>query len=332
MLIFDFCDPAGAPRRLRFADPVELIVARDAGEVRPALRAVQRASAAGLYAAGFVSYEAAPAFDPAFVVRAGAGPPPLWFGLFRAPAEEAAPAPAGSFQLDGWRPTIDRAAHARGVGAVREAIGRGETYQVNYTLRLRSAFAGDGLALYERLRRAQAAGYCAYLDTGSYQVLSLSPELFFQWRGDRIVTRPMKGTARRGRWPAEDRELAAWLAASEKNRAENLMIVDLLRNDLGRIARVGTVEAPRLFEVERYRTVHQLTSTVTAQVRPATTLEDVFAALFPCGSITGAPKVQTMKLIASLEDAPRGVLLRRGRPGLAGRRGGVQRGYSHAGD
>ncbi|MBC8077362.1 MAG: bifunctional anthranilate synthase component I family protein/class IV aminotransferase, partial [Chloroflexales bacterium] len=168
-------------------------------------------------------------------------------------------------------------------------------------------FAGDALALYRQLSTAQPADYRAYLDNGDYRILSLSPELFFGWDGDQIMTRPMKGTARRGRWLAEDEARAAALLASEKERAENLMIVDLLRNDIGRVAEIGSVRVPQLFAAERYPTVWQLTSTVSARTRPATTLEDVFAALFPCGSVTGAPKVSTMRLIAALEDTPRGV-------------------------
>jgi para-aminobenzoate synthetase/4-amino-4-deoxychorismate lyase len=305
-LVFDFPDQTGAVRRRVFARPVETIVARRLDEVRPALRAVQRAAEMGLYAVGYVAYEAAPAFDPAFVVRKPADLPLLWFGLFRAPGEQAVPAARGEFELSDWRPATPRDEYDRAIAAVRSAIGRGDTYQVNYTMRLRARFAGDAFALYEQLRAAQAASYCAYLDLGRRQILSLSPELFFRGEDGAIPTRPMKGTAPRGRWPAEDQALADWLAASEKNRAENLMIVDLLRNDLGRVAEIGSVAVPSLFAVERYRTVHQLTSTVTARSRPGTALEDIFAALFPCGSITGAPKVATMRLIADLETDPRG--------------------------
>jgi para-aminobenzoate synthetase/4-amino-4-deoxychorismate lyase len=305
LLVFDFPAPAGA--RQRFTQPVEVIVAREAAEVRPALRAVQRAAEAGLYAAGFVAYEAAPAFDPAFAVHSNDGLPLVWFGLFRAPETEAGPPPVGDYTLGEWRPATARATYNRHLAAVRAAIGRGDTYQVNYTMRMRAAFAGDAHALYERMRASQPAGYCAYLDIGRHQILSASPELFFHWRGRAITTRPMKGTAPRGRWLAEDRALAAGLAASEKNRAENLMIVDLLRNDLGRVAEIGSVAVPSLFAIERYRTVYQMTSTVTATARTDATLEAIFAALFPCGSITGAPKIETMKLIANLEPSPRGV-------------------------
>lgn len=308
LLIYDFADDAGQPRRLRFANPRAVLLATTPGEVRPALRELGRATRAGMYAAGFVAYEAAPAFEPALRVRAPRGDLPLlWFGLFDAPERPAAAPPPGPFTLSEWRPDTSRASYAAAIDRIRAAIGRGDTYQANYTMRLRASFSGDDRAFYEQLRAAQAARYCAYLNIGRYRILSASPELFFTWDGARIVARPMKGTAPRGRWLAEDAQLAAQLAASEKNRAENLMIVDLLRNDIGRVAQVGSVAAPRLFEIERYPTVHQLTSTVTAATRPGTELDDIFAALFPCGSITGAPKIATMKLLAELEATARGV-------------------------
>jgi para-aminobenzoate synthetase / 4-amino-4-deoxychorismate lyase len=306
LLVFDFPD-RGTPRRRVFLAPQEVLVAPTLEEVRPVLRAVQRAAEAGLWAAGYVSYEAAPAFDPALQVRAGTQLPLAWFGLFRAPAE-GVPLPApGPAAFSAWEPSTDHDAYRQGIDAVRAAIASGETYQLNYTLRLRARLEGDDLAAWSRLCAAQRASYGAYLRMGRHRILSTSPELFFQREGTRLVTRPMKGTAPRGRWEEEDAQRAAWLAASEKNRAENAMIVDLLRNDLGRVAEVGSVRVPRLFEVERYRTVLQMTSTVEASVPTGTGLEALFSALFPCGSVTGAPKVATMRLIAALESAPREV-------------------------
>jgi para-aminobenzoate synthetase/4-amino-4-deoxychorismate lyase len=307
VLLFDFPDATGQRRALRFADPVELIVARTLDEVRPALHAVQRAVDAGYYAGGYLAYESAPAFDPALRVQPGGDLPLLWFGIFREPCAATPEPEDAAFQLSPWQPNVSQAAYRRKIAAIREAIANGETYQTNYTLRLRAAFSGDDWAFYRRLRAAQRADYCAYLNLGRFRVLSASPELFFHWRDSEIVARPMKGTAKRGRWLAEDQAWAAWLAASEKNRAENLMIVDLLRNDLGRVAAVGSVHVPQLFAIELYPTLFQMTSTVAATARPGTTLDDIFAALFPCGSITGAPKASTMNLIARLEDSPRGV-------------------------
>jgi para-aminobenzoate synthetase / 4-amino-4-deoxychorismate lyase len=172
---------------------------------------------------------------------------------------------------------------------------------------MRALFNGDAYAFHHHLAARARADFCAFIDTGRFRVLSISPELFFRVRGREIVTRPMKGTVRRGLWLEEDEELAAWLARSEKNRAENIMIVDLLRNDLGRIAETGSVEVQQLCHVERYPTVFQMTSTVAARLRADATLEDTFAALFPCGSVTGAPKISTTRIIASLEDSPRNV-------------------------
>ena len=307
VLLFDFPEPSGQRCSLRFADPIKLIVARTLDEVRPALRAVQQAVDAGYYAGGYLAYEAAPAFDPALRVQPGTDLPLLWFGIFHAPIVDAPEPEAATFQLSSWQPNVNQATYHRNIATIRQAIAEGETYQTNYTLRLRASFSGDDFAFYRRLRAAQRADYCAYLKLGRFRVLSASPELFFHWRESQIVARPMKGTAKRGRWLAEDQAQTEWLAASEKNRAENLMILDLLRNDLGRVATVGSVHVPQLFAIERYPTLFQMTSTVAANTQPGTTLDDIFAALFPCGSITGAPKASTMSLIARLEDAPRGV-------------------------
>jgi para-aminobenzoate synthetase/4-amino-4-deoxychorismate lyase len=310
-LVFDFADAAGLPQRLAFARPRHVFAAHSVAEVLPVLAEARRAAAAGGYAAGYVAYEAAPAFDPVLAVRAGSSLPLAWFAVFDAPVGgEPIRSSHGDFSLTGWTPSVSRADYERNVARAREAIARGDTYQINYTFRLRSRFSGDDFALYERLLRAQRASLCAYLNTGRHRILSASPELFFRFREGRtreVVARPMKGTARRGLWLEDDEARARALAVSEKNRAENVMIVDLLRNDLGRIAETGSVGVSDLCRVERYPTVFQLTSTVSALARAGTKLEDVFRATFPSGSVTGAPKVSTMRLIAALEDSPRNV-------------------------
>lgn len=309
-LVFDFADERGGPRRLCFSRPVEIVEARSIDEVVPALRRVREAAAAGHYAGGFLTYEAAPAFDSSLDVRgdgAAASLPLLWFGLFREPDPTGAPEARATFSVSDWTPSVDRRAYERCVAAAREAIARGDTYQLNYTFRLRARFRGDAFAFYRQLSARQRADHCAYLDTGRHQIISASPELFFRQTGRRVLTRPMKGTARRGQTPAEDAQLSAWLADSEKNRAENVMIVDLMRNDLGRVAETGSVRVGGLCRVEAYPTVFQMTSTIEARLRDGATLADVLAALFPSGSVTGAPKVSTMRLIAALEDSPRGV-------------------------
>lgn len=309
--LFDFHDANGRPLRLCFTNPVDTIIAHHTDEVRDSLRAVQRAVEAGFYAAGYITYEAAPAFDPALSVHGCSNIPLLQFGIFREPRGNSIHythrADSSPYSVSPWQPMITKAEYDKRIAIVREAIASGETYQVNFTMRLRAQFAGDDLAYYHRLCAAQGGAYCAYLDFGRYRILSASPELFFRWSQDQIVTRPMKGTNVRGRWLEEDLTRAAWLRASEKNRAENVMIVDLLRNDLGRVADFGSVSVPHLFDVERYRTIFQMTSTVVAKTSPHVRLEDILASLFPCGSVTGAPKVSTMQLIAALEDLPRQV-------------------------
>jgi para-aminobenzoate synthetase/4-amino-4-deoxychorismate lyase len=307
LLVFDFADTRGHPRRLSFARPRQILAAHSAAEVLPVIAEARRAADAGRYAAGYVAYEAAPAFDAALAVRPDCRLPLAWFAIFDEPLGRVFETARGNFSLSEWTPSISRADYGQNVAAAREAIARGDTYQINYTFRLRSRFRGDAFALYERLASAQRARYCAYLDTGRHRIVSASPELFFRFEDGRVITRPMKGTARRGLWEEDDEARALALVASDKNRAENVMIVDLLRNDLGRVTVPGSVRVTNLCRVERYPTVFQLTSEVAADARPGTRLEDVFSAAFPSGSVTGAPKVSTTRLIAALEDSPRNI-------------------------
>src|SRR6185369_16875494 len=202
---------------------------------------------------------------------------------------------------------IARIEYDSAIAKIHELIARGDTYQVNYSFPLFANFRGEPLALYRALNLAQGGEYSCFLDLGRYQILSLSPELFFERRGQTVRTKPMKGTVRRGRWLAEDKELAWWLSNSAKDRAENVMIVDLLRNDLGKVSLSGSVEVSSLFDVERFETVWQMTSTVTSTLKPNTSLVELMRALFPCGSITGAPKIRTMEIIRELELQSRGI-------------------------
>jgi para-aminobenzoate synthetase/4-amino-4-deoxychorismate lyase len=306
----------GAERAFRLVEPVGVIEARRPGEVEGALEAAEAAASRGLWAAGFVAYEAAPGLDPELAVRVRAPDDPFaelplaWFALFER-KEDVAPLEPGRAEPPAtsgspWRASVDRATYDAAVARIRELIEAGHTYQVNHTIRLRAAIEGDPRGFYRDLSLAQRGGYAAFLDLGRYRVLSASPELFFRVDGHRITTRPMKGTAPRGRWVAEDEEIAARLRDSSKDRAENAMIVDLLRSDLGRICRPGSVEVERMLEAERYETVWQLTSTVEGDLRPEIALLDAFRALFPSGSVTGAPKVRTTRIIADLEDSARG--------------------------
>ncbi|MBA4495667.1 aminodeoxychorismate synthase component I [Paenactinomyces guangxiensis] len=307
-LHFEFANVEGKKHPVIFSDPLRIIQIHSVKEIIPALREIEHEVSKGFYAAGYLSYEAAPAFDPAFSVKEGGKMPLLWFGLFREPASLCSlPQSDGTFTVSNWEPDTSLNSYNHCVQAVRDAIERGDTYQVNYTMRLRAKFSGDDLGFYRKLSRAQNSNYSAYLNTGRFRVLSASPELFFRWDGETITTRPMKGTIKRGRWPQEDLRHRRWLEQSEKNRAENMMIVDLLRNDLGRVAEKGSVQVTGLCEVERYPTVYQMTSTIKAATNDHITLRDILSALFPCGSITGAPKVSTMNIIADLESSPREV-------------------------
>src|SRR5262245_19559237 len=307
----------GSERSFRMVEPVGVLEARRPGEVPGTIEAAEAAAARGLWVAGFVAYDAAPGLDPELSVRVRPPDDPFselplaWFAMFErrgriARLEPPRPDPPATAESP-WHHSVERATYDAAIDRIRELIAAGHTYQVNYTLRLRARIAGDERGFYRDLALAQRGGYAALLDLGRYRVLSASPELFFRIDADGITTRPMKGTAPRGRWLAEDEELASRLAASEKERAENAMIVDLLRNDLGRVCRTGSVQVERMHETERFETVWQLTSTVAGDLRPEASLVDVFAALFPSGSVTGAPKIRTMRIIADLEDAARGV-------------------------
>ena len=298
----------GKERSFAFAHPVGEVVAVAAAEVRPALSAVERAVEQGLHAAGFVCYEAAAGLDPAFTTCSTGALPLVYFGLFEERTLAAAPsAGLGAYELDEWRPSVSRAEYEAAIERIRAYIAAGDTYQVNYTLRLYSRFRGDPQALYRDMGQVQESALCAYFDLGRHVLISASPELFFRLRDGRCTVRPMKGTRPRGRFAAEDQQRADALQKSAKDRAENLMVTDMLRNDLGRISQVGSVAVPALWSVERYPTVWQLTSTVESQLTAGVGLPDLFAALFPCGSVTGAPKVRTMEIIAALECAPRGM-------------------------
>jgi para-aminobenzoate synthetase/4-amino-4-deoxychorismate lyase len=206
---------------------------------------------------------------------------------------------------DNWTPSLTRADYDADIDRIKAHIAAGDTYQVNYTFRLRSPFTDDPRSLFQQLVGAEDSGYAAFIDAGAHAICSVSPELFFRLEGTTLTSRPMKGTVPRGRFSVEDRERAEWLRTSEKNRSENIMIVDMIRNDIGRVAETGSVAVPRLFDVERYPTVWQMTSTVTG--RTSADVSAIMAAMFPCASITGAPKARTMQIIAELESTPRGL-------------------------
>jgi len=303
---------------LYFTNPHRIIQTDSLSAILPALREIEDLIRINnWHAAGFLSYESAPAFDKANRVERSdegksrssdetphLGFPLLWFGLYPAPRLIPDLEPASTPQALTWLPTIDRATYNAAIAQIKAHIADGRTYQVNYTMRLRSEFNIDPWEFFLHLAQTQN-NHAAYIDTGKYVIASASPELFFQLDGEVITCRPMKGTMPRGRTTREDQEQAQWLHESEKNRAENVMIVDMIRNDLGRIAKIGSVKVPELFTVEKYPTLWQMTSTVQAQT--SASLTQIFTALFPCASITGAPKVSTMRIISELETSPRNI-------------------------
>jgi para-aminobenzoate synthetase/4-amino-4-deoxychorismate lyase len=290
-----------------FDHPVATVEARTLSQVCPVMESVsERVRTEGLWAVGWVSYEAAPAFDPALTVRSASDFPLVWLGLFRAPC--ALPpgvwTPVEGESID-WQTTVSAVGHRQAIERIRRYIHAGDTYQVNYTRRLRATFKGDPWVLFTRLMAAQKTRLGAFLDTGDWCVCSASPELFFRLDGNRLISRPMKGTSPRGLSALVDREFRTTLGESEKNRAENVMIVDMVRNDLGRVCEPGSVQVTHLFDVEQYPTVWQMTSTVEGRTRCG--VSEIFQALFPPASITGAPKPRTMQIITELETEPRSI-------------------------
>ncbi|MCV2489828.1 aminodeoxychorismate synthase component I [Geodermatophilus sp. YIM 151500] len=307
-------DDLRAGTAVRCPAPDRILVAERADEVAGVLAEVERATESGRWAFGYVAYEAAAGLDPHLAVHPSPplGMPLAWFGICDEPVpvpplHAPGPADAGPAAAARWHPTWTAAGHADDVARIRERIAAGDTFQCNLTVRMAGRVVGDPFLLYRDLALGQRGAYNAYLDLGRFAVASASPELFFERRGDQVLLRPMKGTARRGRDRDEDRRRADELRSSPKERAENVMIVDLMRNDVARVAEVGSVDVPALFTVESYETVLQMTSDVTARLRPGTGLVDLFQALFPCGSVTGAPKASSMGIIRSLEADPRGV-------------------------
>ena len=294
-------EPA-AGRWLRFENPVDVLASREPASAFEVLVEVERrVREEGLFGAGFLTYEAAGSFDPAYRTRPGGMLPPVCFGLFREARPVRRPARPGTHSVQVWRMAEPRHDYIRKVAAIKDRIRAGDTYQINYTTRQVAEGVGDPHALFDRI--AADAPYAALVDGDDYAIVCASPELFFRLDGTRVRCQPMKGTARRGMTLAEDRELSAWLKRSRKNRAENVMIADMVRNDLGRVATPGSVKASELFAVTRHLTVWQMTSTVEA--RTDAPVADVFRALFPSASVTGAPKVSSMRIIDSLERYPR---------------------------
>ena len=318
MILLDDARLDGASDARLYEQPIAIVIARRAEEVEPALAQMAEWHRAGHHLAGWMAYEAGLALEPRLAPladeRSGAAGPFLWFAAFAGYTTiAAADVPAwladradGRATLGPLEPALSPGGYARAFAQIQSAITAGDIYQANLTFPLSGAYHGDPLALYARIRPAAAAGYGGVICDGAQWLLSFSPELFVALHGDAATVKPMKGTRPRGRTAAEDDSLAAELLRSPKDRAENLMIVDLLRNDLSRVAVPGSVRVERPFAVESYPTVHQMTSTVRATLQPERGVMDLIQALFPCGSITGAPKIRAMEWIDRVERDARG--------------------------
>ena len=289
-----------APKRVISADTVE--------DVPAALLALNEAEKSGEWLAGFASYELGYALIDKLRDRMPTtrDTPLLCFGIFDEPLPGGAEM-SGSAALTVPAPRWDLARYRKAFDEAKRYIGQGDCYQINLTFPMASTMSGDAKTLYAQLVDRQKVQHGAYVDLGGAQFLSRSPELFFRTDGGMIETLPMKGTVARGLTPEEDAARINWLQKDEKNRAENLMIVDLLRNDISRVSVPGTVKVPELFDVQTFATVHQMVSRVRAQLAPDQGLAEIFRALFPCGSITGAPKIRAMEIIDDLENYPRGI-------------------------
>jgi len=292
---------------LEFTDPARVIVADSPAAVRPVLADVERLTRdLSMYAVGFVAYEAGLAFN--FETHLPKPATPLaWFGLFETKnvCRLEALDGKGSYRLGALHPSIERSEFQKAFDIIKGHLAAGDTYQVNFTFKMVGEFGGEPRALFADLVEVQRGRHCGYIRIGDWAICSASPELFFELDGLLIQARPMKGTAPRGLTALEDRRRRDELQTSDKQRAENVMIVDMMRNDVGRIAEVGSVDVPQLFSVEQYPNVWQMTSRVTARTRAS--LPDIFAALHPSASVTGAPKVRTMAILSELERSPRGV-------------------------
>ena len=296
--------------RYTFTRPIKELKTRDLSEVADLLAQVESYQEQGYYVVGYVSYEAAPAFEEKLAVHKSPllGEYLLYFTVHD--RVETSPIPLTYEEVDlpsKWREGTSAEDYEKAISQIHHHLRQGDTYQVNYTVQLKQDLSVNPFAAYNRMVVEQEAGYNAYVEHDDMAVISMSPELFFEQNDRELTTRPMKGTTQRGVTDQEDLAQASWLEQDPKNRSENMMIVDLLRNDMNCISEVGSEHVERLCQVEQYSTVWQMTSTIKSQLRPDVDLVAIFRSLFPCGSITGAPKIATMEIIKNLEPQPRGV-------------------------
>ncbi|NRA88304.1 MAG: aminodeoxychorismate synthase component I [Rhizobiales bacterium] len=301
-----------------FIDPQYIIECDEPSELEDKLREIEQiCQTEQLYAAGFIAYEAGLCFESCLIdlMPKDRKLPLLKFGLFRCPQFLNAAAVEqyyrdnihGEFSIESITPLENKADYCNKIAKLKDYINAGDIYQANYTFRVELGFKGDVMALYAALKKSQPTQLGGLLGFDDFSILSLSPELFFNLEDDNLSARPMKGTAPRGKSRQEDKALKEWLYKDVKNRAENLMIVDLLRNDLSRIAEIGSVKVPQLYDIETYSSLFQMTTSIHAKKRPNIGFPTMMKSLFPCGSITGAPKIRAMEIIDELEDQNRGV-------------------------
>ena len=296
--------------RYIFTQPIKELKTRNVTEVADLLAQVESYQEQGYYVVGYVSYEAAPAFEEKLAVHPAPllGEYLLYFTVHDSVEKSSIPLTYDEVDMpSNWQDVTSAADYEKAIDQIHHHLRQGDTYQVNYTVQLKQELSANPFAIYNRMVVEQEAGYNAYVEHDEMAVISMSPELFFEQNGRELTTRPMKGTTQRGVTDQEDLEQAGWLEQDPKNRSENMMIVDLLRNDMNRISEVGSEHVEHLCQVEQYSTVWQMTSTIKSQLREDVDLVEIFRSLFPCGSITGAPKIATMEIIKDLEPQPRGV-------------------------
>ncbi|RKY36907.1 MAG: aminodeoxychorismate synthase component I [Candidatus Omnitrophota bacterium] len=306
-----------------FTCPLKIIQCFKLQEVKSCLAQAQSALNQGYYVCGFLSYEAGYAFEDVLFKKQEYDFPLFWMGVFKKPIIFThyknkfnsksikqyckQPLSHSLYTIKNLGLNVRKKEYLNNLGKIKALLKAGDSYQVNYTMKYKFDFQGSQFALYQDLRANQAVNYSAFIYTDNFKVLCFSPELFFRVSNQQIITRPMKGTAKRGKNFAEDEQIKKFLSSDVKNKAENLMIVDLLRNDLGKISEIGSVKTSDLFKIEKYKTLFQMTSQISGRLNPEQGTLDIFLKLFPCGSITGAPKIRTMQIIRAMEKEPRNI-------------------------
>jgi len=296
-----------------FKDPEKILICTSEDDIDKFFKKIKFYQKKKYWLAGFFSYEFGYFLEPRLknLMPKNLKFPLAWFGVFKSPYE-AKPASlprvnAESYQINNLTPSISEGQYSKSIKKIKQYLQEGQTYQVNYTFGLKGDFSGNAYALYSKLKKAQPTSYMAFINTGSDSLISSSPELFLKIKKRKIQARPMKGTVSRGCSSGDDLKNKIWLKTSLKNKAENVMIVDLLRNDLGRISEKGSVKVSKLFTVEKYPTVFQMTSSIEAKLKKDISFKEIIQATFPCGSVTGAPKIRTMQIIRELEKNPRNI-------------------------